>query len=164
MSVADLVDATEHDRLDEASARDITRALRSRGLKASPSLFSVLADHGVERGTPSAFDEPGIAVDANRLDKIFVRVRPSKLPALGGAVGVAAVAASIGLYRWPPYAVVALAAGSAAIGILVLWPAALDRRLPAAVPRGALFGAGVALMLLAGALVVFVAVRRTTGL
>ena len=161
MSLAHLLQATGHRRLDEVSARDITRMLRSRGFRASPSLFCVLAEHGEENSSTSAFDRPGLAVAADRLERVVLVVRPSILPALGGVAAVTAVAASIGLYRWQPYAVVATLAGIAAATAVWVWP---PERLPRALPRGGLLGAGLAAVFIAVALVAFVAVRRVTGL
>jgi hypothetical protein len=164
ISVAHLLRWTGHDRLDEASARDVVSFLRSRGLGVSPSLFRVLAERGETRWGEPAFDSPGLAVDADRLDEAFVTVSPSRLPALAGAVGVTVIVACIALYRSAPYAVAALAAGFAAVGVVGARRAALDRRLPSAAPRGALLGAGVAVMALSLVFVALVAVRKVTGL
>src|SRR5215213_7850260 len=124
MSAAALLRSTGHEKLDETTARDVARFLRNRGLRASPSLFSVLADLGEERWEPGEFDAPGLVVDAARLERARITVGPSRLPALGGAVCAGVVVSCIGLYRSPASALVAAVPALVAVAGIWAWPPA----------------------------------------
>jgi hypothetical protein len=162
LTVAELLAWTGAERLDEASARDVTRALRRRGLTATPDLFDLLADRGEEDWTP-AFDAGGLVATGPALD-VRVSVRTTTVPILVGVAFMTLVAASIGWYRWPPYGVFALLVGAATGAALWRWFDVVDRRLPAIVPRTGVLGGGLVALVLFAGLVGLVAIRRITGL
>ena len=164
VNAAELLHTAQYDELDEVVARDLTRSLAHDGLRCSPSLFDILAEHGEARSAaPAPYDAPAIAVGSERLGLVDVTVARSAGLALGGAAAFVLVAGSILWYRWHPYGIAALVAGGVATAALGPGLAALDRRLPPGAPRGALLGAAVAAACTTVCLALLVALRRVTG-
>jgi hypothetical protein len=163
MTVADLLAWSGNDRLDEVTAREASRVLRSRGLQARPDLFSVLSEQGEEHWEP-AFDTRGLTVPGKSLEQITVTVSATRVPALLGVALVSALAASIAWYDSVLYGLLTVAAGVAAGVGLWRWFGLLDMELPAEVPRSGLLGAGLAALFIGATLVVIGALRWVTGL
>ena len=163
MRVADLLDRARRPRLDEQSAVDLTRSLRYRGLRIEPSLFTVLAQAGEEEWDPADIDSPGIAAGPERLGDVRVTLRADPTLALDGVLLVGMAAACLGLYRSLAYMFAACVGAGFAVALGLRFDE-LDRRLPAIAPRGRLLGAGAAVVTIALALVVFVVLRKLSGL
>ena len=163
LTVSALLAWARVDRLDEPGARDVTRFLRRRGLRATPTLFAVLAEKGEARWT-EAYDSPGLVTDPASDAATKIAISRTRAPALLGILLTVLLLGAMVWYRWPPYGVVALISG--ALSFAVVWRGfeALGRRLPAAMPRSAPLGAAVATTTLAAALVIFILARRLLGL
>jgi hypothetical protein len=156
--VAVLAGRRAPDQLDPRTARDLTRALRARGLQARPRLASLVAELGEERWGPK-YDAPGRVIAGTALQTTLVEVRRSVVPALVGALAVTILAALVGWYRWAPYGAVAITAGGVAAIAVCRGFDVLDERVPRIVPRSAALGACIAAAAILSALAIFVAVR-----
>lgn len=162
VSVSDLLRAFACPQLDEASARSITGSLAYSGMTCTPNLFEVLAANGRHPSSEdgvSRYDASAIAVGAEdaRLPTVSVATTPQL--ALQGVAIPALVIASVGYYRWWPYAVVSLVATALTIIGLLLSFSWATRVLPGGFPRGRTLGGVVVTIVSCAAVLLFAAVR-----